>query len=394
MAASGSSEVLDLIGRIRAAAAEGSARAHRAADEAGAGTHPEYRNAHRTEASAAALSGPADIIQAVTLYREAAADFATATGAAREADQLIRAGTDALQRGDIQRAIAEGTRALDRNPGDKRALELLASVRGRAQAAAMTARTEALKQGAGTSDRFTEAEAARQSAEKNTDPRQTVQQVAAFERARELYLLSAKDIGGRRAEAVRAIASGRSALERGDLQAAESALASALAADPNVDGAGALRSAIAARRKAVVDAKPAPPPTNTPPNPTPADPSRTPAAARAADRNAIAETLRAYERAYASLDASEVVKVAPFLAGRLERALANDFRNLRAYAMRIEAAEPTFSPDGNNARVRSKITRNIETRNTGKEPSRVQVSTLILQKRGGQWLITGIETEG
>jgi serine/threonine-protein kinase len=189
---------LDLIRQIRVSAASAAASARGRAESAGATGHLAHQNGRRKEAEATALTEPSDIGKVVDLYKEAEAEYASWTASAVEADALIRSANEALGRGDIPRALTEADRALTRHPGAKRAIDILAAIRGRAQKEAMTARNDALTQGADTTAPFREAESKRQTAEKNSDPRQTRQQVAAFAEARELYVTAAREASTQR----------------------------------------------------------------------------------------------------------------------------------------------------------------------------------------------------
>jgi tetratricopeptide (TPR) repeat protein len=388
---------MDLISQIRTAAEGAAASARTRAGDAGASGNPAYQNGGRKETEAAALTQPSDIAKVVGLYKEAKTEYLSAISAAAESSQLIRSAADALRRGDIPKALTEAGMILGRDPGAKPALEMLAAIRGRAQKEASSARTDAVRQGGDSTAPFREAEGAREVAERNIDPRQTRQQVAAFERARDLYLAAAAEVTSRRADAQRSMGAARAALERGDLQAAERALNDAVARQPDVDGAASLRVAIEAARP-----KPAPAPkTNVPPAPAPsgtaptrpAAPSAS-AAAAARERAAIIETLQAYAGAHARLDAGEVVRLAPYLAGPSARQLANAFRDLKTFSMQIASGEPAISGDGTSASVRCTITRSMVTKNTGAIPSRTDTTDVSLQKKDGRWVITNVQNVG
>jgi hypothetical protein len=186
----------------------------------------------------------------------------------------------------------------------------------------------------------------------------------------------------------------RAALERGDLQAAERSLNEAIARQPDVDGATSLRASIeAARPKPAAAPKPIPPspvPSGTPPA-RPAGPSPS---AVARDRAAVIETLQAYAGAHARLDAAEVVRIAPYLAGPSARKLADAFKDLKTFSMEIASAEPAISDDGVNASVRCTITRSMVTKNTGVVPSRTDTANVSLQKKDGRWVITNVQNVG
>jgi tetratricopeptide (TPR) repeat protein len=385
------------VSRIRAAAAGAAAGARTRAK--GATGSPEYQSGVRKETQAATLTRPSDIRRAVDLYKQAETDFAAAASSAADIDQLTRSAADALRRGDVERAIADAERVIGRDPRSKAALDVLAGVKDKAQKDAMAARSEAVKQHAEGTGPFKEADSVRELAEKNTDPRQTRQQFTALERSRDLYATAARDATGRRAEAQRSIGLARSALERGDLPAAEKALNDAVSAQPDVDGAPALRTSIeAARRKAAPEPpKPTPTPASPPPPVTaPAEPSpaANAAAARERDRTAIGATLQAYAAAFSRLDADEVVRVAPYLAGAPAQRLAASFRDLKSYAMQIGSGELGFSEDGNNALFRGTITREVVTKTAGAQPRRSDRVTIALQKRDGRWVITAVQNSG
>jgi serine/threonine-protein kinase len=389
---------LDLIGRIRTAAADGSRRARSRAESDGAAGNAAFKRGAQKEAEAAALTQSSDINKVVDLYKEAEAEYSTASSAAADLGQLVRSAADALRKGDMQRALTDAERAFGRDPGAKPVIDLLASIRGTAQKTAAAARNDAVAQGAENSAAFKEADGKRQSAEKITDLRQTRQQVSAFADARDLYASAAREAGTRRTAAREAIGSARAALGRGDLQAAERSLNDAVTAQPDVEGAAAIRDAIDAARKKLATAKPAPPTTPPPaPAPTPTKPpAATPPAVSptlAADRAAVIETLQAYANAYGRLSADEVVKVAPYLAGE-QANLANSFRNLRSYSMKIEGPQPVISEDGMSASVRCTITRDSVTRTSGATPTRTGPATVTLRKRDGRWVITNIQTSG
>jgi serine/threonine-protein kinase len=391
---------LDLVAKIRTAAAGAAANARTRAK--GATGSSEYQSGVRKEGQAATLTKPSDIRRAVDLYKQAEGDFAAAASAAADNDQLMRSATDALRRGDTARALADAERVVGRDPRSRAALDVLASLKDKSQKDAMTARGEAVKQHAEGSASFKEADGVRELAEKNTDPRQTREQLTAFERSRELYAASARDASGRRAEAQRNIGLARTALDRGDLQTAEKALNDAVSAQPDVDGAAALRTSIeAVRRKAA--AAEAPKPAPTPVTPTPATPppaesataaANAAAAARERDRAAISATLQAYAAAFSRLDADEVVRVAPYLAGASAQRLAASFRDLKSYTMLIGSGELGFSEDGNSAQFRGTITREVVTKTAGAQPRRSDRATITLQKRDGRWVITAVQNSG
>jgi hypothetical protein len=365
------SAALDVIGNIRADAARATESARTRADKAGAARTPAYQNASRKEAEAKALTGPPDIGRAVEVYKAAEIDFAAAAAVAAEADQLVRSAGDALRKGGVAAALKAVDRAVALNPGVSGAADALASIRSRAQSNAMDARTEAVRLGAEAVASFKEGDAVRAGAEADGDPRQTRRQVAGFDRATVLYNAAAAEMPGRRSQAQLAVAAGRAALERGDLDGAERSLNDAVSAYSAVDGAAPLKTAIdAARRKPATEA---------------------PSAARlAVERKAIVETLQAYANAHANLRVEDVVKVAPFLAGPAALDLAEAFKNYRKYSMRIEGGAPTFSSDATRAVARCTITRNIVTR-SGQEPRQTAVVDIILQKTGNQWIIAGIQ---
>jgi hypothetical protein len=393
---------LDLIDQIRAAASRAAAGARGRAEDAGARGHPAYLSGDRKEKEAAALPQPAEIGRVVAIYKDAETDYANAASAAAESNLLVRSAVDAYRRGDIPRALADAGRALARHPGAKPAIDLLAEIRRGAQKEAMSARSSALKQGADSSAAFKEAERTREAAEKDDDPRQASQQVAAFQSARDLYFTAAREVTARMTQAQQAVNSGRAALERGDLNAAERSLNEAIAAHPNPDGAAALRTAIeAARRKAAPEAKPeakpAPPPTppvKPPPSPVPTGEPASPAARLAVDRAAIVATLQAYADAWGTLNSDEIVKVAPYLAGSPARDLQTSFRQLRSYVLRIADGELAISADGASASVSCTIIREVVSRSSGPLKTVKEPSNVSLEKRDGHWVIVNVQRVG
>jgi hypothetical protein len=398
---------VQLIGRIRASAANAAQTARARADGSGAQAIAAYGSAAKKEKEAAALTEPSTIDRVVGLYGEAAADYESATSAATESAAFVRSASDAFRRGNVMQALGESEQALARNPNSEPAVKLMLSIRQRAQRAATDARAEAVKQGAEGAPSFKEAEDRRSAAEKNVDPRQARQQVTAFLGARDLYLTAARESFARRTRALQDIAAGRDALRRGELQIAEKRLNDAVLAEPTVGGAANLRTDIEAARRRM-EAKAAPPATATPPPaspspsgraaagpPAPAPPATPTApvpAPRVVDRAAIVDTLKSYATAHEHLDANEVVKVAPYLAGSQQRDLANAFKNLKRFGMRIDPREPTFSDDGMSASVRCTIVREIATKNTGAQPTRTETADVTLSKQNGRWVITKVQS--
>jgi serine/threonine protein kinase len=387
--------VLELIEKIRGAAANSVTTARARADAAGAASNPAYQDGARKEQEASALTQPADLERAVRLYDEAETEYTNAITAASEADEMVRTAGEALRRGDTARAVADASRALRRNPGGRAALDMLATIRARAQGAAMSARTDALKLGAEASATFKEAEGRRQGAEGDRDPRQVRQQIDGFERARELYVNAAREVTTRRSEAQQTLASARAALDRGDLQAADRLLNEATSAYPSIEGAASLKIALdAARRKG--DSKPTPPRSSNPPaaNPPASGSPKPPPAAPTADQPGVVAALQAFANAYGRLNAADVVRVAPFLGSSGQRQLAADFKQLRSYSITIGVTETRFSSDGTSATVRCRITREIETIASGKPRPIVQNADVRLQRTPAGWVITGIDYIG
>ena len=398
-----------LVHDIAAASAESAARAREKADTAGARTSPAYVDGTRKEHEAAALTSPADIVKAVDLYKEAEAGYGKAALDASDVTALTRTAAEALRKGDMPSALNAATQALGRSPGAKPVLDVLASIRTRARTDAANARDEATKAGAEGTASFKEAETRRTGAERNVDPQQTRQQVDGFLAARDLYSAAVRDVTARRTDAQQHMATARSALARGDLQAAEQALSQALTLQPGVEGASALRTDIASARRKAAEPKvappsdvaaPPPPPPAKPPETQPSEtrpapsPPSTPSVARTADRTAITQTMQSYARAYGQLDAGEVAKVAPYMQGRLERDLAASFKNLKTFNMQVACEDPVFAQDGVTASARCTISRDMVTKNTGAQPRRTQTVTVSLQKRDGRWVITDVPAGG
>ena len=136
-----------------------------------------------------------------------------------------------------------------------------------------------------------------------------------------------------------------------------------------------------------------PPPVTTPANPPPTAPSCSPASPTlAVDRAAIVSTLRAYAR-HASLNADEVVKVAPFLDGAQARSLANSFRNLRSY---FGCGSP---PSRSSRRTDEGVGAVHDHARHRDQEHRRRAHThwpanVTLQKREGRWVITSLLTAG
>ena len=337
----------DSIAQIRTAAAGAAQSARAKAVRADARGTASYDDGDEKETEAAAITDPADLVKAVGLYQEAAAAYKDAEAVGVEVDQLARSAADALRQGDNAKALTDASQALIRYPRSKPVLDVLAALRTRAQRDTAAARSDAVNQGAVATQAFKDAEITRAGAEKMTDPKQTRERIEALDRARTLYASATRDAVGRKAELP----------------------APAVPARTRTD------TDTASRRTAPA-------------------PRATRPASYAADRDAITSTLQAYANAHARLDAREVVRVAPYLAGAPARDLASTFRTLTSLSMRIQRAEPAISADGLHASAQCTINRDVVSKVTGLESRRTEAATFTFEKQDGRWVITNVQGPG
>jgi trimeric autotransporter adhesin len=370
-----------LIDEIRRTAA-GLAEATRAkAAEAGATQVTAYQDGKQKQEQAAGLTDPSQLAQAVALYQQSADAYTTAAGVGLETNRLARAAAAALRQGDTASALTQALAALRRDRRSKPALDVVAEVRTRAERDTDAARAEAVAQKAEGTGAFTEAETARAAALAMTDLTQARQQIATFDRARAQYASAVEDVAAqhaaaqhaaRHAAARQALESARHALSAGDLQRAEQLLDDAVARQPDIDGAAALRADIEAARR-----RPAPN-----------------AAALASVNADIAKTIQAYATAYSKLDAKGVTKVAPFMAGSSERDLSATFKTLKSMTMRIQCTGASLTSGGSSALTRCTMNQVKVPKNGDVQIQRTDTADVALEKRGDRWVIVNVVSIG
>jgi hypothetical protein len=152
-------QALELLGKIRTAAATAAETARARAATANATQEPAYLEGIAKQKGAESHSDPLQAREAVTLFAEAEANYDRAASTGWTAEKFVVETRKEYRAGRLQRAIEIARSGLERTPKDAALIKLLDDIRQRSASDANAARAAARTAGAGESPAFVAAEA-------------------------------------------------------------------------------------------------------------------------------------------------------------------------------------------------------------------------------------------
>jgi serine/threonine protein kinase len=249
-----SNEATALLRDIRGEAQARARNARLSAERAGKANVAPFNEASARDTAAANLTRPEDLIQAVSMYEEAANLYAKAETAGASVEQLLQRARAEVTAKRIQQAIGIALEVLDTTPGHPDALGLLRATREQGQKLAQSAAADARRVGASVdnSPAFKAAAAQESAAARMTSPQDTLRAYEAFLTAASRYREASAQFT---ADTVQRLAAARTAreqaeqrLQTGDLDAAAAAIEQAERLEPNTAANQALRKRLADAR--------------------------------------------------------------------------------------------------------------------------------------------------